>query len=395
MASPEQVRYFHCPKVRGVDSLIPKGAGRITEHGVETPKLSPNGRKPRPAPVIPEINILATPETEGPTPVDFEELESSGLPSELMRENPEEGTTSDIDDNTKLYLREIGRYPLLTQPDEIRLAQVIERSRIAKDKLKDPLLLQAEREKYEEEIKAGKSARETLTNSNLRLVVSVARRYRTNNLSFLDLIQEGNIGLMNAVDKFDWRRGFRFSTYGTWWIRQAITRAIDDKEKIIRIPVHMATIINGLKITRARIFEETGREPTIEELARETGSSVKRVKRIIEATKDPISLQTSVGDENEEDGCLGDFIRDERADSAEEAVNLLLKEDVGTVLNTLTEREKRVLELRFGWDDGTPKTLEEVGKEFNLTREGIRQIEEKALRKLRHPSISNKLRGFL
>lgn len=277
-----------------------------------------------------------------------------------------------MDDPVKVYLKEIGKVPLLTAEEEIDLAM-----KIAGD---DPT------EKAE--------AKKRLEEANLRLVVSIAKRYGGRGMQFLDLIQEGNLGLIKAVEKFDYTKGFKFSTYATWWIRQAITRAIADQARTIRIPVHMVETINKVKKTNSLLLHKNGREPTAEEIAAEIGMSVEKVREILRVAQEPVSLETPIGEE--EDSHLGDFIPDEDALApADAASQLLLKEALNSVLKTLTPREAKVLTLRFGLEDGHPKTLEEVGAEFNVTRERIRQIEAKALRKLRHPQRSKKLKDFL
>lgn len=273
-----------------------------------------------------------------------------------------------IDDPVKIYLKEIGRVPLLSTEEEIELAQ-----RMAKG---DPY------------------AKKRLSEANLRLVVSIAKKYVGRGMQFLDLIQEGNLGLIKAVEKFDYTKGFKFSTYATWWIRQAITRAIADQARTIRIPVHMVETINKLIRVSRQLLQELGREPTPEEIAAEMNLPVERVREILKISQEPVSLETPIGEE--EDSHLGDFIQDDNVPvPAEAAAFTLLKEQLVEVLETLTDREQKVLRLRFGLDDGRARTLEEVGKEFNVTRERIRQIEAKALRKLRHPSRSKKLRDYL
>src|SRR5512141_52090 len=271
-------------------------------------------------------------------------------------------------DPVRQYLREIGRVPLLLAEDEIELAK-----------------------RYE---KADKRAKDKLTESNLRLVVSIAKKYIGRGLSLLDLIQEGNQGLIRAVEKYDWRKGYKFSTYATWWIRQAITRAIADQARTIRIPVHMVETINKLyRITR-RLMQELGREPTPEEIAEEMGIPPEKVRDIMKVSQEPVSLETPIGEE--EDSHLGDFIEDHSLVAPSDAAShQLLKEQVEDVLDSLSSRERKVLQLRFGLDDGRSRTLEEVGREFGVTRERIRQIEAKALRKLRHPSRSKKLKDYL
>lgn len=273
-----------------------------------------------------------------------------------------------IDDPVRMYLKEIGKVPLLTSEEEIELAKRMEQG----DEL----------------------AKKRLAEANLRLVVSIAKRYVGRGMLFLDLIQEGNLGLIKAVEKFDFRKGFKFSTYATWWIRQAITRAIADQARTIRIPVHMVETINKLIRVSRQLLQELGRDPTPEEIAKEMGLSEEKVRDIMKISQEPVSLQTPIGEE--EDSHLGDFIPDDEAPApAESAAFTLLKEQLIDVLDTLTPREEKVLRLRFGLDDGRARTLEEVGREFNVTRERIRQIEAKALRKLRHPSRSKKLRDFL
>ncbi|MFY9198067.1 MAG: RNA polymerase sigma factor RpoD [Acutalibacteraceae bacterium] len=273
-----------------------------------------------------------------------------------------------MDDPVKVYLKEIGRVPLLTPEEEIELAiRIVDNDEIAKQKLAE---------------------------ANLRLVVSIAKRYVGRGMQFLDLIQEGNLGLIKAVDKFDYTKGFKFSTYATWWIRQAITRAIADQARTIRIPVHMVETINKVKKTNSQLLHKNGRDPTAEEIAAELDMPVEKVREILRVAQEPVSLETPIGEE--EDSHLGDFIPDDDALAPADAASmLLLKEQLGDVLKTLTPREEKVLSLRFGLEDGHPRTLEEVGKEFNVTRERIRQIEAKALRKLRHPSRSKKLKDFL
>ena len=273
-----------------------------------------------------------------------------------------------MDDPVKVYLKEIGRVPLLTPEEEIELA-----IRIGDD---------------------DQQAKQRLAEANLRLVVSIAKRYVGRGMQFLDLIQEGNLGLIKAVDKFDYTKGFKFSTYATWWIRQAITRAIADQARTIRIPVHMVETINKVKKTNSQLLHKNGRDPTAEEIAAELNMPVEKVREILRVSQEPVSLETPIGEED--DSHLGDFIPDDDALAPADAASmLLLKEQLNDVLKTLTLREAKVLSLRFGLEDGHPRTLEEVGSEFGVTRERIRQIEAKALRKLRHPSRSKKLKDFL
>src|SRR5438132_6731753 len=293
---------------------------------------------------------------------------------------------SSLDDPVRMYLREIGRVPLLSAEEEVRLARRMERGRL---ELLKPVISRDYRI-----IEDGEEAQRRLTEANLRLVVSVAKKYIGRGMSLLDLIQEGNIGLIRAVEKFDYTKGYKFSTYATWWIRQAITRAIADQARTIRIPVHMVETINRLIRISRRLLQDLGREPTSEEIAEQMEISPEKVREIIKVSQEPVSLETPIGEE--EDSHLGDFIEDHTALApADAASHQLLKEQVEDVLESLTERERKVLQLRFGLDDGRSRTLEEVGKEFHVTRERIRQIEAKALRKLRHPSRSRKLKDYL
>ena len=312
-----------------------------------------------------------------------------------------------VEDPVRMYLKEIGKVPLLSADEEIELAQKMEAGSVAVEKI--PLLKERlaetgdeqEKEEIQAEIKAlqldvdrGSDAKKRLAEANLRLVVSIAKRYVGRGMLFLDLIHEGNLGLIKAVEKFDYRKGYKFSTYATWWIRQAITRAIADQARTIRIPVHMVETINKLIRVSRQLLQELGREPTPEEIAEEMKMPVERVREILKISQEPVSLETPIGEE--EDSHLGDFIKDDNVPvPADAAAFTLLKEQLEEVLGTLTEREQKVLTLRFGLEDGRARTLEEVGKEFNVTRERIRQIEAKALRKLRHPSRSRKLKDYL
>ena len=295
------------------------------------------------------------------------EADPAPVPDDRLDDlTPPEGIS--IDDPVRMYLKEIGKVPLLTADEEIELAKRMEEGDV--------------------------DAKHRLCEANLRLVVSIAKRYVGRGMLFLDLIQEGNLGLIKAVDKFDYRKGYKFSTYATWWIRQAITRAIADQARTIRIPVHMVETINKLIRVSRQLLQEYGREPLPEEIAEEMGISEDKVREIIKIAQEPVSLETPIGEE--EDSHLGDFIPDEDAPApAEAAAFTLLKEQLMSVLSTLTPREEMVLKLRFGLEDGRQRTLEEVGKEFNVTRERIRQIEAKALRKLRHPSRSRKLKDSI
>ena len=297
-------------------------------------------------------------------------LEDEGDGEEIDMENIDLSVPEGVgtEDPVRMYLKEIGKVPLLTSDEEIELAKRIE--------LGD------------------EEAKQRLAEANLRLVVSIAKRYVGRGMQFLDLIQEGNLGLIKAVEKFDYKKGYKFSTYATWWIRQAITRAIADQARTIRIPVHMVETINKVIRVSRQLLQELGHDPTPEEIAEEMSMPVERVREILKIAQEPVSLETPIGEE--EDSHLGDFIPDEDASEPSEAASFtLLKEQLMSVLDTLTPREKKVLELRFGIIDGRTRTLEEVGKEFNVTRERIRQIEAKALRKLRHPSRSKKLKDYL
>jgi len=299
-----------------------------------------------------------------PDTADLEEVEEITV-EELDVENME-GVK--LDDPVRMYLREIGKIPLLTYEQEVDLAKKIEAG--------------------------SEAARKKLVESNLRLVVSIAKRYVGRGMLFLDLIQEGNMGLIKAVEKFDYKKGYKFSTYATWWIKQAITRAIADQARTIRIPVHMVETINKLLRTSRHLLQQNGREPTAEEIANEMEIPVEKVLEIQKISQDPVSLETPIGEEN--DSHLGDFIKDEDSPSPQDAASYtMLKEELEEVMQTLTPREAKVLRLRFGLDDGKTRTLEEVGKQFNVTRERIRQIEAKALRKLRNPSRSNRLKEFM
>ena len=312
-----------------------------------------------------------------------------------------------VEDPVRMYLKEIGKVPLLSAEEEIELAKKMEAGAVAEEKISllKTRMQESEDDAEKEEIKAeikelqkevdwGDDAKKRLAEANLRLVVSIAKRYVGRGMLFLDLIQEGNLGLIKAVEKFAYRKGYKFSTYATWWIRQAITRAIADQARTIRIPVHMVETINKLIRVSRQLLQELGREPSPEEIAAEMNMPVDRVREILKISQEPVSLETPIGEE--EDSHLGDFIKDDNVPvPADAAAFTLLKEQLEEVLGTLTEREQKVLTLRFGLEDGRARTLEEVGKEFNVTRERIRQIEAKALRKLRHPSRSRKLKDYL
>ena len=317
--------------------------------------------------------------------VSKEELEDLSVPEGI-----------NIDDHVKMYLKEIGKVNLLTPEEELSLAKRMADGETAKEQLEEigEDIDEDTKKQIDLLIADGEKAKKSLAEANLRLVVSIAKRYVGRGMLFLDLIQEGNLGLIKAVDKFDYTKGYKFSTYATWWIRQAITRAIADQARTIRIPVHMVETINKLVRVSRQLVQELGREPTPEELAKELNMPVDKVREISKISQEPVSLETPIGEE--EDSHLGDFIPDEDAPAPSEAASfVLLKEQLGAVLETLSEREAKVLRLRFGLDDGRARTLEEVGKEFDVTRERIRQIEAKALRKLRHTSRSKKLKDFL
>ncbi|CCY58223.1 rNA polymerase sigma factor [Clostridium sp. CAG:632] len=312
------------------------------------------------------IDVLSMTEEE-PEDIPFDDMDDGEV--EQIDISIPEGVS--IEDPVRMYLKEIGKVPLLSAEEEIELAKLMEKG--------GP---------------EGERAKKKLAEANLRLVVSIAKRYVGRGMLFLDLIQEGNLGLIKAVEKFDYQKGYKFSTYATWWIRQAITRAIADQARTIRIPVHMVETINKLVRVQRQLLQELGREPSPEEISKEMNMPVERVREILKISQEPVSLETPIGEE--EDSHLGDFIQDENVPvPADAAAFTLLKEQLVEVLDTLTDREQKVLRLRFGLDDGRARTLEEVGKEFNVTRERIRQIEAKALRKLRHPSRSRKLKDFL
>ena len=314
------------------------------------------------------VDILQITDTDEEEPALDEDVIAEGEEVEKIDFTDTGDISSTTQDPVKMYLKDIGKVPLLSAEEEIELAKRME---------------------------AGdEAAKKKLAESNLRLVVSIAKRYVGRGMLFLDLIQEGNLGLLKAVEKFDYRKGYKFSTYATWWIRQAITRAIADQARTIRIPVHMVETINKVTRVSRDLLQELGREPLPEEVGEVMGLPKERVQEIMKIAQEPVSLETPIGEE--EDSHLGDFIQDESIPTPVEATNqTLLHEQLDDVVSTLTEREQRVIKLRFGWDDGRPRTLEEVGKEFNVTRERIRQIEAKALRKLRHPNRSRKLKDFL
>ena len=354
------------------------------------------------------IDVLRMSEDVDDIPVDDEDIDLDDE-EEVDMENIDLSVPDgvSIEDPVRMYLKEIGKVPLLNADQEIVLAQDMENGMLAERILKaqdrDSIELKDDEkaliegktdEELQELVDLGNDAKNKLAEANLRLVVSIAKRYVGRGMLFLDLIQEGNLGLIKAVEKFDFRKGFKFSTYATWWIRQAITRAIADQARTIRIPVHMVETINKLIRISRQLLQELGREPLPEEIAKEMNMPVERVREILKISQEPVSLETPIGEE--EDSHLGDFIQDDNVPvPADAAAFTLLKEQLVEVLGTLTEREQKVLRLRFGLDDGRARTLEEVGKEFNVTRERIRQIEAKALRKLRHPSRSRKLKDYL
>ena len=303
-----------------------------------------------------------------------------------------------VDDPVRMYLKEIGKVPLLDSTEELELAQIMFEGVQASEILADPEGLEGLDEDYIKELKAkakaGEKAKNKLVEANLRLVVSIAKRHSGKGLSFLDLIQEGNLGLLKAVEKFDYRKGYKFSTYATWWIRQAITRAIADQARTIRIPVHMVETIHKVSRVSRKLLQQYGHEASVEEIAREMNITPEKVREIMKIALDPVSLEMPIGEE--EDSHLGDFIQDEDSPAPSDAVSqTMLREQLLEVLHTLTPREEQVLMLRFGLKDGRMRTLEEVGKVFDITRERIRQIEAKALRKLRHPSRSKRLKDYL
>ena len=316
------------------------------------------------------LDLIGTADMDNPTLSEMQAIEDEGLPAELDEPEalPEDVENAKLDDPVRMYLKEIGRIKLLTPEEEQEIAKKM--------------------------AEGDEDARKRMSEANLRLVVSIAKRYVGRGMQLLDLIQEGNLGLMKAVEKFDYTKGYKFSTYATWWIRQSITRAIADQARTIRIPVHMVETINRVLRTSHSMVQKLGREPTTKEIADELHIEESKVEEVLKIAQEPVSLETPIGEE--EDSHLGDFIQDDEASQpSEEASYTLLREQLEEVLSTLTPREEQVLRMRFGLTDGKPHTLEEVGKEFDVTRERIRQIESKALRKLRHPSRSKKLRDFL
>jgi RNA polymerase primary sigma factor len=343
---------------------------------------------------IPVIDGSAAPLLPGAETGSGFELEREPVAfEEISPPPPHEPTEPSIDDPVRMYLQEIGQVPLLTAKQEVELAMAMERGHYARQMLPQACC-GTERYEYTCLVEAGADARRHLIQANLRLVVSIAKKYTSYGLTMMDLIQEGNIGLMRAVEKFDYTKGHKFSTYATWWIRQAITRAIADQSRTIRLPVHMGEAISQVKRTSHKLQQSMQREPTPEEIADSLGITAGKVRRTLEASMHPLSLEMPVGQEGE--GAMGDFIEDDRlATPAEAAAQTMLREQIEEVLSCLPERERKIIQLRYGLKDGKYRTLEEVGVEFGITRERIRQIEAVALRKLRHPYLGKKLRGYL
>jgi RNA polymerase primary sigma factor len=383
-------------QVDEIKDLISKGkdSGQVTSEDVSAAMQA--------AEIPPEQmdSILTVLTEEGveivDTTSDMDDDDAADLASRRKRAEEELALKTPTSDPVRMYLKEIGKVPLLTAEEEVDLAKRIEAGLFASEKIatttkKVPEKLRKELEAIERD---GQIAKRKLVEANLRLVVSIAKRYVGRGMLFLDLIQEGNLGLIRAVEKFDYTKGYKFSTYATWWIRQAITRAIADQARTIRIPVHMVETINKLIRIQRQLLQDLGREPTPEEIAHEMDLTPDKVREILKVSQEPVSLETPIGEE--EDSHLGDFIEDSDAVVPIDAASfILLQEQLDSVLHTLSEREKKVIQLRFGLTDGHPRTLEEVGREFGVTRERIRQIESKTLSKLRHPSRSQKLRDYL
>ena len=347
--------------------------------------------------LLDELNVEVV---DGPSAESLHELEEEEESSEgkvaTLEKDLELAGKAPTNDPVRMYLKEIGKVPLLTAQEEVELAKRIEAGEEASARLREAgdKLSREEKRALRRQERSGQEAKRKLVEANLRLVVSIAKRYVGRGMLFLDLIQEGNLGLIRAVEKFDFRKGYKFSTYATWWIRQAITRAIADQARTIRIPVHMVETINKLIRMQRQLLQEMGREPTPEEIAERMELTPEKVREIIKVSQEPVSLETPIGEE--EDSHLGDFIEDSDAVVPVDAASfILLQEQLEDVLNSLSEREREVIRLRFGLTDGHPRTLEEVGREFGVTRERIRQIESKTLAKLRHPTRSAKLRDYL
>lgn len=377
-----------------LDKLLELGRDHsyTVRHDVRSSEAAPHGHRNVDAlPALLETDDCADLPTA--TPHALEYAADTSWPSDPA-EDLHDLDQGSIDDPVRMYLQEIGQVALLTAEQEVELAKAMERGHAARRMLEQPDLNPDERAYYEAQVQAGNEARRHLIQANLRLVVSIAKKYTSYGLTMMDLIQEGNIGLMRAVEKFDYTKGHKFSTYATWWIRQAITRAIADQSRTIRLPVHMGEAISQVKRASHKLQQSMQREPTPEEIAEALGITAGKVRRTLEASMHPLSLEMPVGQDGE--GRMGDFIEDDRlATPAEAAAQSMLREQIEEVLEKLPERERKIIQLRYGLKDGKYRTLEEVGLEFGITRERIRQIEAVALRKLRHPYLGKKLRGYL
>ncbi|MER7023526.1 sigma-70 family RNA polymerase sigma factor [Streptomyces ramulosus] len=369
--------------------------GTTLPQGEEAPARGPVGPRPFRVPAQPTGPARATPPDAGHLPDDPEAAAPEDEPDDAPGTPPRPETAGPSADLFRQYLREIGRIPLLTAADEVELARRVEAGLFAEEKLaRTPDLGSRLAGDLDTLVVRGRMAKRRLIEANLRLVVSVAKRYLGRGLTMLDLVQEGNLGLIRAVEKFDYARGFKFSTYATWWIRQAMSRALADQARTIRVPVHVVELINRVVRTQRRILQETGREPSHDEIAAQLGLSTERVAEVLRLAQEPVSLHAPVGEED--DVSFGDLIEDGDAPSpAESAAFLLLREHLDAVLSTLGERERRVVQLRYGLVDGRPRTLEEIGRLFGVTRERIRQIESKTLGKLRDHAYADQLRGYL
>jgi len=381
-----------------VDNDEPPGSAPAAAAATETPAISIPIPLIVPVPTAPEPAPATEPAATQPAPVAATRSRRAPRPEPAPGENvrPDRAGEGGVSDPVRMYLKEIGKVPLLTGAQEVSLAQRIEKGLLASETIAaaNGDLSSDEKDRLAATVTDGHRAKRQLIEANLRLVVSIAKRYVGRGMLLLDLIQEGNLGLMRAVEKFDYTKGFKFSTYATWWIRQAITRAIADQARTIRIPVHMVETINKVTRVQRQMLQELGREPTVEELGEKLGMPPERVREIQRISQEPVSLEAPVGDED--DSLLGDFVEDPGAIApADAAARALLTEAVEEALEQLSERERRVVRLRFGLDDGQLHTLEEVGKEFGVTRERIRQIESKTLAKLRHPTRSQRLRDYL